>query len=235
MVMSRDEFIALLAPQQIAVLAKAIRSGLAIYADPGNYSPTALRDHSKSIRAQVRSGHIISEARRLIASDMSLGIVERTINDRILFVVNSQAYVSFKRLDQRLRGRNYQTRQARNYNRQLWPRSPGDADSVEGDMSADAQGGPLLRPSLWKPGALPGMINIWAGYQPDATETQFALYLVCPDGDENAWEWPLLDNDVAELVVASRPSETDAAKKIRRRVTLRPGAEKKQATDGTLE
>lgn len=240
MVMSRDEFIAVLTPQQIAFFSAAIRGGLALYADPNNYSPRALIDHTKPIRAHVRNGHIIGEARRLIAADMSLGIIERTVNHRILFLVSSQAYVSFKRLDEGLRGHNYQTRQAKRYNRQLWPRSIADADAVgadavEGDDATDVLPHPVLRPSLWKPGVLPDMINVWAGYQPDATETQFGFYIVCPDGDENAWEWLLMDNDIAELTVASRPSKTAAAKKVRRRVIPRPGVIKKQATDETLE
>ena len=80
---------------------------------------------------------------------------------------------------------------------------------------------------------LPDMINVWAGYKPDSTETRFDYYIVCPDGDTNAWEWQLSDTDIAELVTTRRPSETEAAKKVRRRVIPRPGATKKQATDGT--
>ena len=78
------------------------------------------------------------------------------------------------------------------------------------------------------------MINVWAGYKPNLTETQFDYYIVCPDGDNNAWEWQLSPADIEELVATTRPSETAAAKKIRRRVNLRPGAIKKQADDGSV-
>jgi hypothetical protein len=231
MAMSREEFIALLSPAQLAFFSSAIKGGLALYADPNNYSPRALIDHSKAVRAQIRNTHIVNEARRLIAADPTLSIIEREIRRRVLFLVNARAYVSFKRLDDALRGHNYPTAQARRFNRQLWPTTEG----LEVADNGDAAGNTLLRPSLWAPSVLPDMINIWAGYKPDRTETQFGYYIVCPDGDTNAWEWPLSESDIAELSATTRPSETDAAKKARRRVNVRPGLVKKQATDGSLE
>ena len=104
MTMSRDDFISLLKPQQIGFFSAAIRGGLALYADPNNYSPRALIDHNKAVRAQIRNAHIVNEARRLMAADQSLGIIERDLRRRILFLVSSQVYVSFKRLDDDLRG-----------------------------------------------------------------------------------------------------------------------------------
>jgi|GEM_PF-6741563 len=230
MVMTREEFIALLTPRQISFFSSAIRGGLAVYANPNNYSPEALRDHSKSVRAQVRNAHIVSEARRLIAAEPDLGIQERKIHLRTLFQVSSQAFVSFKRLDEALRGHNYQTYQAKQFNRQLWP---ADAQTIK--SGGNGAGDVLLRPSLWTRSVLPDMINVWAGYRPDSTETRFDYYIVCPDGEANAWEWQLSEADIAELTAASRPGETEAAKKIRRRVIPRKDATKKQATDGSLE
>ncbi|HEX5439285.1 MAG TPA: hypothetical protein VFW76_00245, partial [Ktedonobacterales bacterium] len=97
--MSLEEFVGLLTPKQISFFSSAVRGGLALYADPSNYNPKVLLDHPKAVRAQIRNAHIIGEARRLIASDPGLGVHERTIKHRILFLVNAQAYVSFKRLD----------------------------------------------------------------------------------------------------------------------------------------
>lgn len=230
MAMSREEFVGLLTPKQIGFFPAAIRGGLAIYADPSNYSPRALIDHSKAVRAQIRNAHIINEARRLIASDPALGVMERTIRHRVLFLVNSRAYVSFKRLDDMLRGSNYQTAQVKRFNRQLWPGA--DESTVASDE--DVIGDIALQPSLWMPSMIPDMINVWAGYKPDRTETHFDYYLICPDGDANAWEWQLSENDMIELATTTRPSETKAARKIRRRVIPRPGAGQKQANDGSL-
>jgi hypothetical protein len=230
MAMSQDEFIALLTPKQIGFFSAAIRGGLALYADPNLYNARVLVDHSKSVRAQIRNAHIISEARRLIATDPTLGVHEKVIRHRRLFVVNSQAYVSFKRLDDALRGRNYRTAQTERFNRQLWPGTGAGTLDLELAVTGDI----VLCPSLWKQSMLPDMINVWAGYKPDPTETLFDFYIVCPDGDTNAWEWQLSAADVAELAAAAHPSETKAARKIRRRVIPRAGAAKKQATDGSL-
>ena len=230
MAMSRDEFIALLTPAQLRFFSSAIRGGLALYADPHNYNAKALIDHSRAVRAQIRNAHIIGEARRLIAANPELAVIERPIRRRVLFLVSSRAYVSFKRLDSGLRGRNYPTITAMRFNRQLWPGVSGLATADDDDAGDDV----MLRPSLWHPGMLPDMINIWAGYRPDRSETQFDYYIVCPDGDTNAWEWQLSDADIVELASTSQPSETDAAKKVRRRVNVRPGAVKKQANDGSV-
>lgn len=231
MVMSRDEFVSLLTPAQLRFFSSAIAGGLALYADPSNYSPKALRDHNPAIRAQIRQGHIISEARRLIGTDPAIGIAERHIRHRLLFLVSSRAYVSFKRLDNALRGHNYPTTQARMFNSQRWPRGKESAFGDEIGVAGDT----ILRPSLWLPSVLPDMINVWAGYSPDKTETQFGFYIVCPDGELNAWEWPLTGTDIDELTRTSRPSETAAATKARRRANPRPGAaKKKQASDGSM-
>lgn len=230
MAMSRDEFIALLTPSQLRFFSLAIRGGLALYADPNNYSPKVLVDHSKAVRAQIRNAHIVQEARRLIAADPTLGVSERCIRRRVLFLVNSQAYTSFKLLDDNLRGHNYPTSQTKDFNKQLWPGESMPPALDEADVFGDI----VLRPTLWHASLLSDMVNVWAGYKPDKTETQFDYYIVCPDGDTNAWEWELSDTDIAELAATSHPSETNAAKKIRRRVKPRPSAVKKQATDGSL-
>lgn len=227
-VMTRDEFAESLSPLQLKVFYDGIRLGLADYADPHNYSDFARLAHTKSIRAQNRNGHMVYRVKRLALEHLESGIVPKMVNHRLLFYVG-RVRVSLKGLNQEHRHSNYPTSQALAFDAQLWP-----SDVLEALVeAADARQVPLW-PSDAE--AVRQATNIVAGYvADDETETSFQVVVICPDGAGNAWEWTLTPADIEELVTASRPAETTAATKIRKRrlpIKIRPGV---AAKDGTSD
>ena len=59
MAMTRDEFARLLTPTQLKFIWDSIQGGLASYSSSENYSAEARLDHTASIRAAIRNGHIV--------------------------------------------------------------------------------------------------------------------------------------------------------------------------------
>src|SRR5690242_6277219 len=74
MVMTRDEFIAILTPDRARWVYETVQGGLADYANPENYSAAARLDHTKSIRAAIRNGHMIGRGKRALVANPGLGI-----------------------------------------------------------------------------------------------------------------------------------------------------------------
>jgi hypothetical protein len=111
-----------------------------------------------------------------------------TKNNRIFFIIADMVRLSFKKFDKDLRSRNYPTKQSRDFNAQKF-----DGFDVE----------PLT--------------NVIAGYQTNVTETQFALFITCPDEQRNLWE-VYLDGEEA-LTFLTTP---EIPEPVKERVKVRP-------------
>jgi len=221
MVMTREEFANFITAPQLKYIWDCIQGGLADYENLEYYGAGARLAHTKSLRAQIRNGHIVHRAKRTVMDRPELGIRFSDKGNRPLFYINERARLSLKKLGQNLRHSNYPTRQAVAFNRQLWP-----ADVMERETAG------MVATALWPADVLLPATNVVGGYLLNDAETAFDVYIICPDGADNEWEWQLNGTDITELLGARKPEETTAASKIRkRRLTIRPGAARKQRTD----
>ena len=224
MAMTRDEFARLLTSTQLKFIWDSIQGGLASYSSSENYSAEARLDHTASIRAAIRNGHIVGCAKRMLLEQAGIGIRLSTKGNRVLFYFNEKARLSFKKLDENRRHRNYPTRQALAFDAQLWPVDL--ALSTEEPYAGSGQ--------LWPLSMVPLMTNVVGGYVPNRAETDFEVVIICPDGEGNAWEWSLNGAEIIELITMPDPSTSVAANKItRRRVQIRPGVIRKRGNDGS--
>jgi hypothetical protein len=223
MAMTRDEFARLLSPMQLKFVWDNIQNGLASYACSENYSAEARLDHTPSVRAAIRNAHIVGCAKRMLLEQPDLGIRLSTKGNRVLFYFNEKARLSFKKLDENRRPRNYPTHQALAFNAQLWPVNACTAEGLQADAG-----------QLWPSSMVPLMTNVVGGYVPNRAETEFEVVIVCPDGEGNAWEWSLNGAEIVELITIPDPATSVAANKItKRRVQIRPGAIRKRGNDGS--
>jgi hypothetical protein len=203
MPMSRDEFARFISPAQLQFVLAVQDQGLADYDDDRNYGPGARIAHDKRVRAQNRNAHIVHRAKMMAWEHPELGIRHELKRNRQLFYIHERARLSFKKIDENLRHSNYPTQQALNFDAQKWP---GEADTSDSERS------------LWADVAAPPLAtNLVGGYLLNETETGHSIYIVCPDGDESAWSWPLTRADIIELMAAENPAATAAAEKIQKR------------------
>lgn len=224
MAMTRDEFARLLTSAQLKFIWDSIQGGLAIYSSSEHYSAEARLDHTASIRATIRNGHIVGCAKRMLLEQPDMGIRLNTKENRVLFYFNEKARLSFKKLDENRRHHNYPTRQARAFDAQLWP---VDSASAAEESRASTR-------ELWPLNTVPLMTNVVGGYVPNRTETDYEVVITCPDGEGNAWEWSLNGAEITELIKIPDPSTSVAANKItKRRVQIRPGVMRKHGNDGS--
>lgn len=223
MVMTREDFAKMLSPIQLEFILASIRGGLALYSDDSNYSAAARLDHNPSTRAAIRNGHIIGYAKRRLLECPEAGIRLVIKGNRPLFYFNERARLSFKKLNENRRHSNYPTRQAKAFDAQLWP-----VEAV-GDLSNRG----ATNGRLWPENIVPSMTNVIGGYMSNQAETSFEVFIICPDGEGNQWEWPLSDTEIEELIKSPEPAATEVANKIRkRRVRVRSGAIRKSGNDG---
>src|SRR6266699_3200950 len=224
MAMTRDEFARLLSPMQLKFVWDNIQSGLASYANSENYSAEERLDHPPSVRAAIRNAHIVGCAKRMLLEQPGIGIRLSTKGNRILFYFNEKARLSFKKLDENRRPRNYPTHQALAFNAQLWP-----VDLAFSPEEAYGDSG-----QLWPLSMVPLLTNVVGGYVPNRAETNFEVVIICPDGDGNAWEWSLNGAEIIELITMPDPSTSVAADKItKRRIQIIPGVIRKRGNDGS--
>ncbi len=223
MPMTREEFVAVLAPAQLGFIIESIQLGLADYTNPLNYSATAKIAHTPSVRAQIRNAHIVYRAKELLNGQDGVGIVPRTSGQRLLFYVAENIRLSFKKLNTNLRSQNYPTKQAIAFNAQQWP----------SDLDYAAQPTKPEQLPLWSQDIVPQLTNLIGGYVYNQAETSFIAYVVCPDGERNVWDWPLTTHDIIELAHAENIAETEAVTKIRSRpIRIRPGASNTRKKSG---
>ena len=242
MVMTREDFIAILTPDRARWVYETVQGGLADYANPENYSAAARLDHTKSIRAAIRNGHMIGRGKRALVANPGLGIRHVRKGGRDLFYLADKARIALKLLDRNLRHHNYPTQQAGLFDGQRWP---DDAAEVMAEAASEiarqtgdegSASAPFQAMSLWPSDVVLEMTNVVAGYVANAAETDFEVHIICPDGAGNAWTLKLTGAEIIEFITAPAAAAAKAAKRVqRRRVQLRPGAQKKQGTtDGSV-
>jgi hypothetical protein len=216
MAITRDEFVALMSPQVMQFLHETIHGSITDYDDPTYYSPTARRDHTKSVRAAIRNCHMIGRAKRALIDAPNLHIRHKRRGNRDYFILADRVRIFYKKLNQNKRPSNYPTEQAMKLLEQKWPpQEPAESPSSE----VEAQ-------PLWDMQAIPIMDNVIAGYVANASETAFSLHVICPAGPENDWELDLDETDIQNIIelAATAPDAVaeEVAKKVRkRRVTPR--------------
>lgn len=158
--------------------------------DYDQYNPALTRDHPRGLVAGIRNCHIVGRARRLSAYMPT--VLYHPHRGRPLFIVRDMICVSYKKLDRNLRPCNSRTQQAIAYNGQV---------PLFTDM-----------PSV--------TTNLVVGYRPtNAAETEFEVYIICPDGERNLWEHPLSGVQVLELPFATpapvAPTTTQRPARVR--------------------
>lgn len=208
MAMSKEEFLCLITPDIRDFVVDCVRGGIADYDDPQNYGPAARRDHTKSVRAQIRNTHIQARAARGLVEHPDIGVRAAIRHQRVLFIVRDKARISFKKLDSRLRPRNYPTRQALAYLGQRLPNF---------DVPDEAT-------------------NLVVGYVPNAAETDFEVFVTCPQDEDNEWQLRLSGSNVVQFLdpAASGVDERSLALVPRkRRVSVRPDVVEKSDGHGT--
>jgi len=157
-----------------------------------------------------RNAHILARARRECGSVPGLRVLQR--RGRLVFNLNDQVLINFKKLSRSYRPSNYPTRQATDYLAQAWP------------QNMPVQG---MLPGM---DIVPPVTNLVAGYRfIDPAETLIELVLVCPEGRVNAWMLELTPVLAAMLPLAAPVSR--AATPKRKRVVVRPGMEKQREDD----
>ena len=101
MVMSKAEFLGFLTPERKKLIIDCVKGGLADYGNPDYYPAISKVDHTPSVAAQIRNCHIVARARRACADHPEMVAILR--RGRVLFTINDQVRVSFKKLDGKLR------------------------------------------------------------------------------------------------------------------------------------
>jgi hypothetical protein len=205
MFVSQEEFKKFLTQEQKKFILECIHGGLADYNNPAYYGNEARRDHTPSVRAQIRNCHIVAHAFRALIDRPDIRVINK--RGRILFIFSDKSLVSIKKFDARLRTANAPTQQALAFKGQ----QPLDLDMPT----------PL--------------INIFTGYTYDAVETNYEVYITCPDDEKNHWVWKISGAEITEFFSNSTVNADDIGTVHfvpKRRVRIRPDAQRKAKETG---
>jgi hypothetical protein len=200
MLISKKEFDKIFTADHKRLLLECINGGLADYNNPRYYSAEARRDHTPSARALNRHCHIVARMNRALIERHDIRAINK--RGRVVFIFNDKLQFSIKKFDSRLRTSNVPTRQATAFKAQL---------PLDLDMPAE-------------------LANIFTGYKYDISETDYEVYVTCPDDEQNYWIWKVSGAEIKDFF--SNPSAniedigTISLKKPR--VRIRPDAQRKE-------
>lgn len=211
MIKSSDEFKDFLSSEDHRFMLDSVLYGLAMYRNPAHYSPEATRDHGPRTRAEIRNSHIVAYAARH-ASDHP-HIQHKKAYGRVLFTVRDKLCVSYKMFDKNLKTRSNPTRQARKFKNQQLPLT-----------------------MEWPP----EITTAFCGYRYlDVAQTQFDVYVVCPDGAENRWQYKLSGAEIQDFTPISTSTSEERSLKaqikrnIQRKDTTETGEREKAGDEPT--
>jgi hypothetical protein len=129
-----------------------------------SYSPDVLVEHSPRAAATCTYDHMVALADRLWAD--RAGITMKEIRGLKVWLIGSAAVLRFKKMDEDGRTRNYPTKQAKNFDRQLpLPGLPAPAIRLTAGYVLDETQTQFIRSQIAKPMA-PGLIDWCAAIVP---------------------------------------------------------------------
>lgn len=173
------------------LILESVLSGFKDYSD-------SLSDQTRAIcsattRASFINDHMIHHAREKMQSYPQVQFIKRY--GRYHLLVDGQVEIKLKKLGCNRMPSNIPTNEVKEYNTQI----------------------PLLipQPSIPQQPEFPNMrktmANLIAGYQINRNRERVAVYIVCPLGSHNKWEWEL---DFVSELVAPQPTEVSLKPKI---------------------
>lgn len=199
MLISKEEFDQVFTAEHKKLLLECFHEGLGDYNNPKYYSDEAKRDHTPSARALNRHCHIVARIHRVLMERHDIRPINK--RGRTLFIFNDKLQFSIKKFDGRLRTSNAPTQQAKAFKAQL---------PLDVDMPAE-------------------LTNIFAGYKYDAAETNYEIYITCPNDEQNFWVWKISGTEIRDFF--SNPSadinEIGTVSLKKPRVRIRPDAQRK--------
>ncbi len=205
--MSEEDFKQFLSSEDHQFMLESVRYGLAMYRNPAHYSAEAMRDHNSRTRAEIRNCHIVGHAARYAMDHPH--IQAKRARGRVLFTVRDQLCVSYKMLDKNRKVQSGSTRQAIMFKNQ---QPPLDVE--------------------WPP----EITTAFCGYRYlDVAQTEFDVYVVCPDGSENRWEYKLSGAEIQDFKPATAPTSEESSLKaqIGRRIQRKNVEKREEAGDGS--
>jgi hypothetical protein len=123
------------------------------------YDPEVRRVHNARTASGIINAHVVHLAEDRLRDILGTRLMVARPWGRVLFTVDGEASISFKKLGQTVRPSNYPTRHALRFLRQL---------------------------SLFQ--ALPTLANLVVGYKfVDPAETLYEIWAVCPGVEHNHW------------------------------------------------
>jgi len=192
---SKQKFLGFLTQGRFDFVRDSVVGGLGDYEDPAFYSDAARRDHGPYERALLRRCHIVARANRALPDHPDIRIRKR--GSRVTFIVADTVEISFKKLDKKLRTRNYPTQSALAFHAQ-------EASPTLPLLSLDD---------------LEQTTHVFAGYVPVSDfATEFELFFTCPEKGRNMWEARLEGASIDAFLRAN--TVTDAASEVKVRTHL---------------
>ena len=173
------------------LILESVLSGFKDYSD-------SLSDQTRAIcsattRASFINDHMIHHAREKMQGYPQVQFIKRY--GRYHLLVDGQVEIKLKKLGCNRMPSNIPTNEVREYNTQIPLLIPQ----------------PSIPQQLEFPNMRKTMANLIAGYQINRNRERVAVYIVCPLGSRNRWEWEL---DFVPELVAPQPTEVSLKPKI---------------------
>lgn len=173
------------------LILESVLSGFKDYSD-------SLSDQTRAIcsattRASFINDHMIHHAREKMQSYPQVQFIKRY--GRYHLLVDGQVEIKLKKLGCNRMPSNIPTNEVKEYNTQIPLLIPQ----------------PSIPQQLEFPNMRKTMANLIAGYQINRNRERVAVYIVCPLGSRNRWEWEL---DFVPELVAPQPTEVSLKPKI---------------------
>ncbi|MFL5624338.1 MAG: hypothetical protein ACJ788_01945 [Ktedonobacteraceae bacterium] len=199
MLISKVEFDKVFTAEHKRIILECFIGGLGDYNNPKYYSDEARRDHTKSARALLRNCHIIARMNRALMERHDIRAINK--RGRVLFIFNDKLQFSIKKFDGHLRTSSIPTRQASAFKAQL---------PLDLDMPAE-------------------LANIFTGYKYDLAETNYEIYVTCPDNEQNYWVWKISGAEIKDFFSnpAANIDDIGTISLKKPRVRIRPDAQRK--------
>jgi len=179
-------------------------------------------DHSKTVsssstKSSFINDHMVHHARTLLKDHPDVRFIPRNGRYHMLVILPKQTVeIKLKKLNRNRRPSNIPTDTVFKYNYQI----------------------PLPLPlQLEFPEVLSPITNLVAGYQANRLKTGVeAVYIVCPEGERNRWEWRIDFEPLPAPTELSKPVEDKplskkriVPKRNRRRIVVRGSTDEKKA------
>jgi len=209
--MDQDDIVNRITSKGVRFIIETIKGAQAIYHNPENYGPDAIRDHTASVAAACINCHIIKQAERMLMSDEMKGLVRISQKrGRTTFILADRTEVWFKKLNKDGKPSYRVSQQALEY-----VEPPEDQPTLGMEMP-------------------PQKMRVVSGYRPFGAGTEFEYEVLVTGPQENGkwWEIRLLGVEIQELFPAPAPAliPDSTTEVLKKRVHVRK-AKKSKAND----